>query len=382
MKAGAPHPAPRDRLRAAALLALVLILAGCGGDASLRAEPQHALMDTPLHITVTGMRLPVVIHASTVDRNGVRYTSTLTGRTHSLDGGPLLWSLKPADTSKPYVLVPAQFTESVTVTAGKLRTTVTRDLVARDVTVREVPHGALFLPRHPSTVGVLAFGGSEGGLSMREEAALLADHGFTTLALAYFDAPGLPHDLHDIPIEYFGRALHTLAQQRGVKKLVVYGVSRGSEAAQLTAIHYPRLVNGVVALVPANGSRCGIPPYDGVHLVSCEGAAWTWGGKPVPWDYPSPSLKPFPDEKINGPVFLVCGVLDQLWPSCPMAEAIRDRAKDVTLLECERCGHWIGALPPYLAGGGRSDGSFPGANQRARAAYWPKLLAWLDRIAT
>lgn len=326
------------------------------------------------------MKLPVTLHASAVDDRGVRYTSTLVARSRSVDGGPLLWRLAPPHAHRRYFLVPQHSVENVTITAGSLHATVSRYLFARGETMRVVGHGVLFVPKHPKSVGILAFGGSEGGLSMREEAALLAAHGYTTLALAYFHAPGLPRDLHDIPIEYFGRALQALARQPGVRKLVTYGVSRGSEAAQLAAIHYPQ-VRGVIALVPANGSRCGIPVFDGTHFVSCVGAAWTWHGKPVPWDYRAPSRKPFPDERINGPMFVVCGELDGIWPSCPMAEAIKTRAKDVTLIECARCGHAIGGLPPYFAGAAHLDAGFPDAEARARAAYWPKLLAWLARIA-
>jgi hypothetical protein len=48
---------------------------------------------------------------------------------------------------------------------------------------------------------LLIFGGSEGGLSGTLIAALLAAHGYPALALAYFNAPGLPATLSDIPLE-------------------------------------------------------------------------------------------------------------------------------------------------------------------------------------
>jgi dienelactone hydrolase len=52
---------------------------------------------------------------------------------------------------------------------------------------------------HP---GVILIGGSEGGLH-EVDAALLAAHGFSVLALAYFGMPGVPPTIVDIPLEYF-----------------------------------------------------------------------------------------------------------------------------------------------------------------------------------
>ena len=71
-------------------------------------------------------------------------------------------------------------------------------------------YGVLYRPKDTTTrmPALLVFGGSEGGLSypVQVKAALLAAHGYPTLALAYFDAPGLPKDLAAIPLEYFRKA--------------------------------------------------------------------------------------------------------------------------------------------------------------------------------
>lgn len=61
---------------------------------------------------------------------------------------------------------------------------------------------------------VVVWGGSEGGFGVNgEEAALLASHGIPALALAYFDEPGLPCSLSNIPLEYFGNAIRWLRSQ-------------------------------------------------------------------------------------------------------------------------------------------------------------------------
>jgi hypothetical protein len=58
----------------------------------------------------------------------------------------------------------------------------------RKLTVRrDGVYGFEFTPRNPRAhPAVLVFGGSEGGDSMVDAAGLLAAHGYTTLALAYF----------------------------------------------------------------------------------------------------------------------------------------------------------------------------------------------------
>ena len=52
------------------------------------------------------------------------------------------------------------------------------------------------------------------GLTTSFAAALLAAHGHPSLALAYFKAPGLPQTVHNLPLEYFTRALKLLRARR------------------------------------------------------------------------------------------------------------------------------------------------------------------------
>jgi hypothetical protein len=67
--------------------------------------------------------------------------------------------------------------------------------------------GKLFEPqtkgRHP---GVLVLSGSEGGIN-NWNAALLASHGYTAFALAYFGIEDLPKELVNIPLEYLKTVL-------------------------------------------------------------------------------------------------------------------------------------------------------------------------------
>ena len=119
---------------------------------------------------------------------------------------------------------------------------------------------------------MLEFGGSEGGLSV-VMSRVLAAHGYPSLALAYFKEPGLPQGLARIPLEYFATALRALRAAPNVdpRHVLVAGVSRGSEAALLLGVHYPQLVDGVLAGVPSSVANVGYP--------DTSSPAWTLAGR-------------------------------------------------------------------------------------------------------
>lgn len=200
------------------------------------------------------------------------------------------------------------------------------------------------LRRHSA---VVVWGGSEGGLSTASEAALLASHGIPALALAYFDEPGLPCSLSKIPLEYFVRAIRWLRSQPQVDPRRVWEMSgsRGSEAALLVASHWGDLVHGVVTYAPSSevyssfGGNC--PPR--------SAAAWTLHGRPLPYartveadlvyhadgsvsdmpafraglaDTSATRAARVPVWRIKGPVLLISGGDDQLWPSNTYAARI------------------------------------------------------------
>jgi dienelactone hydrolase len=238
----------------------------------------------------------------------------------------------------------------------------------------------------PRLPGILLLGGSEGGLPGSAIPTMFAARGYPTLGLAYFRAPGLPQTLARIPLEYFERALTWLRAQPQVdpSRIVVIGVSRGSEAAQLLGVYYPSLVSGVVASVPSNAALCGFP--------DCSQPAWMLNGAPLPYtqqfNNPYPTDNPdavIPDERIHGPLFAVCGGSDLVWVSCPYASAIMDRLsahghpyRDVSYAY-PRAGHFVGGFLPYSPIAPRALYLNP-ADEQAREAVWPNLLSFLARL--
>lgn len=263
--------------------------------------------------------------------------------------------------------------------------------------------GDLVTPRHQaSPLAILLLGGSEGGTPAPLYAGYFALHGYRTLELAYFDEPGLPSTLSDIPLEYFARALTWLHAQPGVKQVLVVGISRGSEAALLLGVHYPTLVQGLIASVPSNVALCGIsspPPY--AVAPSCAGPAWTLGGQPLPYtrevNTPNPTDDPaavIPVAQIHSPLLLDCGGADKVWHSCAYSMAIENELGAVQnplphpLYAFPDAGHGVGTLIPYepsivttLVGTDLS-GTTPQGNAEATAKLWPHVLSFLAVVAT
>lgn len=258
------------------------------------------------------------------------------------------------------------------------------------VTITELPEGSLPLrgalctPTEPSGSAVVVLSGSEGGhRSASFLAREFARDGVTALGLAYFGEEGLPSSLHSIPLEYFATAADWLAAQEGVEPdgVVIFGMSRGSEAALLAAAKFPKLIRGAIATVPGNVVLAGWP--DG-------GAAWTLSGQPLPFvDTYGPDCDDaaavIPVEDIEGPLFLVSSGADEVWPSGAMAEAVERRLRDrqhpfgCTHLHYEAATHGLGFVAPltHIAPTLVIEGD---PDTEARASVWPQVLAFVHQV--
>jgi dienelactone hydrolase len=255
---------------------------------------------------------------------------------------------------------------------------------------------------------MIVLGGSEGGTRwVRRAGAQFAAQGYAVLALSYFRADGLPAGLDLIPLEYFGRGLTWLMAQPGVdrNRIGIYGLSKGSEAALLTATRHPE----IRAVIAASPSHVAWPGLSNPFILQ---SSWSEGGAPVPFvpydtsqgftsifsifqnSLPGVARHPdavIPVERINGPVLLVSGEADGLWPSKTMADAIvaRLRANNfrhrVENLSYPDAGHMT-PTPPALgpttpASLAQMGGTVEGTD-RARVAAWSAMLCFLrDALA-
>jgi len=268
--------------------------------------------------------------------------------------------------------------------------------------------------------GVIVVGGSGGGLS-EPPAALMASRGLATLALAYFGIEPLPLDLMRIPLEYFERAIGWLRARSEVRSGTVgfVGTSRGGELALLLGSSFPA-IGRVAAYVPSGVVHGGIGRGE-TDPRNAE-PAWTYRGEAVPFLRPSSggeappptppgdpiALTPFflrmhadasaeaaatiPAERINGPVLLISGDDDQMWPSTPFSRQVAERLRSRGFphrfehRSYPGAGHLIGArVGPAtieasvhpVRGQLYAYGGTPSGNAAARADSWPRVIRLL-----
>jgi len=226
-------------------------------------------------------------------------------------------------------------------------------IVEAGSTGQRVNGGGIFANYYPAPgtgphPAILLLGGSEGGLGkdMRALALLLQAEGYSTLQLAYHNAPGKSAKLKDIPLEDFYRGLDWLKRQPGVdaNRLGIVGYSKGAEAGLVVATRYPGIRTAVLGM-PSSVVWDGMTGEN--YMLGSFSSSWSEKGEPVPrlaykGQPGSDGLMPvfvnglkeldrnpaaiIPVEKYKGKLLLVCGEAEKLWPSCPMAGQIVARA--------------------------------------------------------
>jgi dienelactone hydrolase len=222
---------------------------------------------------------------------------------------------------------------------------VTRHVIRADGLV-----GTLFLPPGPGPhPAVMVVSGGGGGID-EFRGAILASHGYAALALGHFAVEGRPRGLVNIPLEYFETAIGWMRAQTWFdsRLLAAWGASRGGGLALLLGATFPA-INAVAAWVPSGVMFWALglaEPGD-----TRPRAVWTFRGRALPYlqenntsgdplpEHPpgrAVAYTPFyrsqlrdaraverttiPVEKIRGPVQLVSGVDDQMWPSSDLAD--------------------------------------------------------------
>jgi uncharacterized protein len=200
--------------------------------------------------------------------------------------------------------------------------------------------------------GIIVIGGAGGGLgSTSAVGSLLAESGYVALALAYFGFEHLPARLEEIPLEYFRQAIDYMRSHPSVEqsKIGLVGTSKGGECALLVSATY-REMGAVVAYSPSHVVfQCVDETWsDG----STPKSSWTLGGKPVPFvpfqmdrdlierygfylgvylgslqDRQAVERAAIPVERINGPILLISGTDDAIWPSSTMCEQAVERLR-------------------------------------------------------
>jgi len=397
------------------LFAAVAVVTGCSsGKAAalhvrLDARPAVAAFVTPIHVAVSGLppgRL-VTMRARATDYKGQPWQSAaqfrasrsgtldlatavpVSGSYHVADAAGLLWSLQPTFTRNP----DAQFIENFTGFTVTLQVLVDGQVQASS-TLRRVDvaptsmqtvnedgfASTFFVPSRlrPGAPTVVLIGGSEGGEPLLQASALAAT-GYPALALGYFNEPGLPRCLCDIPLEYFARAVRWLRDRspaRG-RPVILYGASRGGEGALLIASYEPHLFDAVIASSPSASVDGSYGPGSSLTI-----SGWTWKGKPLP------TGMQIPVSRIRVPLLIGDGGQDAVWASAAsvslvMAElrAARDAAPYTNLYYPE-AGHAFLGTPPYFPYSAYAKGHAMGGSQAADAQAeersWSQMIAFID----
>lgn len=265
--------------------------------------------------------------------------------------------------------------------------------------------GVLVAPAGGSDVGVLVLAGSSGRVE-RARARLLARQGVAALAIRWFGGSGQPPGICEVPLETFTAAVDLL-RRNGARRIGILGVSKGAEAALLTAVHDPR-VDVAVALSPTARVWCNVGPgRDGADRP--YRSSWTWRDRPLPfvplddtWTPGEPDGTPvavrgwyeqserafahllaeaeIPVERAAADLLLVAGGDDAMWPSLGSARQLVQRRRaagaPVRMVARDDAGH-----RPRLPGEGPASpstrfryGGTPEADALLGEAAWPHIL--------
>ncbi|KAM3918773.1 acyl-coenzyme A thioesterase 1-like [Leptodactylus fuscus] len=256
---------------------------------SLHVSPGRCLYDDPLQLQVRGLSpgQDVSLHTALSDEGGQLFTSVGryradssgeldVSRSPALEGGSYtgvepegpLWSLEPQTPLrrllKKNVRSPFQLRFSLHQDhpPGALLAAAVQERSFLGEGVTRVPvregrvRGSLFLPPGPGPFpGVIEVQGTGGGL-LEYKASLLANRGFATLALAYYNYEDLPKDMKEFRLEYFEEAVSYMLQHPQVKGpgIGLLGHSKGGDLV----LSMSSFLKGIAATAVVNGSVANI----------------------------------------------------------------------------------------------------------------------------
>ncbi|KAM3918274.1 acyl-coenzyme A thioesterase 1-like [Leptodactylus fuscus] len=361
---------------------------------SLHVSPGRCLYDDPLQLQVRGLSpgQDVSLHTALSDEGGQLFTSVGryradssgeldVSRSPALEGGSYtgvepegpLWSLEPQtplrrllkkDVRSPFQL---RFSLHQDHPPGALLAAAVQERSFLGEGVTRVPvregrvRGSLFLPPGIGPFpAIIDLYGTGGGL-MEHRASLLANHGFLTMALAYFDYEDLPKSLGGLHLDYFREALEFLRCHPKVNKerIGVIGISKGADLG----LNMAALLPGIKAAVSVSGCSANsfAPLPCGKFVIPCLGFSaekikFTEAGEMDFSESMDDPLDPanqealIPVERSPAAFLILSGSDDRNWPSATYSDQLvarlRKHQKDVEFHCYPGAGHLL--EPPYF----------------------------------
>ena len=421
-------------------LFVALLVLSCAGRAPAQSDvsvelrsTEASLVGDPVSVRVTGLPpdTSVVLYSELVDRYGRLWVGESTFRSSaegvvdpaeqmSIDDawegidalGPL-WSPvrktkvgahpEPADGHAERIAISAIVDDRPVATASVMRWY--RSPEVEEVTVDDDAFAArMFVKRGDDRrPAVIVVPGSGGGVPA-STAEQLASHGYASLALGYFGEPQTVEELELVPLEYFDRAIEWLKAHPRVdpRRIAILGGSKGGELSLLLASRRDDIC-AVVAAVPSS------VVFQSIANGWPRTSSWSVAGEELPF-VPYVVSDRFREsgrlsllyedslenadavasalihvERVVGPILLVSGRDDWMWPATRMCDDMVARLKEaqfpheVTHLAYDNVGHEV------LTAGFRPTSWSPrvGGTRQGQAAAqadaWTRTLEFLAR---
>ncbi|XP_014797206.1 PREDICTED: acyl-coenzyme A thioesterase 5-like [Calidris pugnax] len=406
---------------------------------SIRLSPAaRSLFDEPLAIAVRGLgpQQPVTLRTSLRDETGelfqawARYRAGDDGeldlaRCPALPGGSFsglepmgpLWALQPQkpfwymvkkDIQRPFLLQLEVF-DGHGEPPGRLLAQAQHERAFLRDGVRRVPvregriRATLFLPPGEDPFpGIIDIHGLGGGL-LEHRASLLANHGFATLALAYYQYEDLPQKPTELHLEYFDEAVNYMLQHPQVKGpgVGLLGYSKGADlslamAAFLKNITAVASLNGSVAItsIPLRYKDKTIPclPFNNEKIKVIDSNILDYSDVALDAFQAPGNQSLIPLEKAEAQLLFIVGqddhVLKSEYYATEVCKLLQAQGKEnFQILSYPGTGHCID--PPYFPLYPRGNhplfhkrailGGEPVAYSKAQVHAWPKIQAFFKK---
>lgn len=250
-------------------------------------------------------------------------------------------------------------------------------------------------------IAIIFLGGS-GGKMPRYNYRNFTEKGYPSLALGYFNTKNTPQELEMIPLEYFKKAIDEFKNNPDVvgKKIVVFGTSKGGELVLLLGATFSE-IDGVIANVPSSVVFQGIS-----YSFSIPKSSWSYKGRSVPFvpyakfDFTKIKNNNYLEmynlslqknkavkkasikvENINGPLLLLSGEEDIMWPATKMCNDIIDRLKDKDFKYSYEHYSYKSAGHTFYFGNTLSYGGTSQGNHEARQDSTYRVFNFLEELS-